>query len=68
MLPLLYSVSPLSGPAASCRRLYSGPMNAQRLSRPYTKADCKEFALRSTGEALQEQAEAFTVAGITNLP
>ena len=33
MLPLLYSVSPLSGPVMSCRRLYSSPVDAQRLSR-----------------------------------
>ena len=26
-------VSPLSGPAGSCRRLYSSPVDAQRLSR-----------------------------------
>ncbi len=67
MLPLLYSVSPLSGPAASCRRLYSSTVTHSAFRVP-TKADCKEFALRSTGEVLQEQAEAFTVAGITNLP
>ena len=64
---LMPRVSPLSGPEGSCRRLYSSTVTHSAFRVP-TKADCKEFALRSTGEVLQEQAEAFTVAGITNLP